>query len=79
MVPTIFIPCQFMPSITSTKLDRGLLRRLAAALGHNVLLSRYSLVDTRKASPGYSYGSPNACDLWMHILKSPSRVDQPGR
>ena len=71
MVPTIFIPCKYMPSITSTKLDRAQLRRLAAALGHKALLSTYSLVDTEKRPPATAM-EVRMHGLWTQILNLPA-------
>ncbi|GAM86382.1 nonribosomal peptide synthetase [Dothideomycetidae sp. 11243] len=50
MVPTLFVPCSFMPSITSTKLDRGSLRRLTSELSQEQL-SSYALSDGEKRTP----------------------------
>nr|POE73233.1 nonribosomal peptide synthetase vlms [Quercus suber] len=50
MVPTLFVPCRYMPSITSTKLDRGGLRRLAATLSHEQI-AHYALQDSEKNAP----------------------------
>ncbi|KAH7182279.1 peptide synthetase [Fusarium flagelliforme] len=50
MIPTIFIPCSYMPVITSTKLDRGRLRNLTIKLGPS-RITEYSLVDSLKRPP----------------------------
>ncbi|KAL7934405.1 hypothetical protein V8C35DRAFT_327290 [Trichoderma chlorosporum] len=50
MVPTIFIPCSYMPVITSTKLDRKKLRQLTAGLSQNDV-AVYSLVGSQKRAP----------------------------
>lgn len=50
MIPTLFIPCNFMPSITSTKLDRKILRQLVVSL-NNQQLATYSLQNGLKRMP----------------------------
>jgi amino acid adenylation domain-containing protein len=50
MVPTLYIPCRYMPSITSTKIDRKKLRLLVATLDAEQLLN-YSLHDTSQRAP----------------------------
>jgi amino acid adenylation domain-containing protein len=47
MVPTLFIPCSYMPSITSTKLDRKTLRAVASSLTPDQI-SKYFLAETAK-------------------------------
>ncbi|KAL6812511.1 hypothetical protein J3E69DRAFT_348791 [Trichoderma sp. SZMC 28015] len=47
MVPTLFIPCSYMPVIISTKLNRKKLRQLTAGLRQQDL-ALYSLVGTQK-------------------------------
>ena len=71
MVPTVFIPCRFMPSITSTKIDRGLLRRLAMGLGHEALSLGYSLVDSEKREPATAMEG-RMHKLWMQVLNLPA-------
>ncbi|PNP59080.1 hypothetical protein THARTR1_01328 [Trichoderma harzianum] len=50
MVPTLFIPCSYMPVIISTKLNRKKLRQLTAGLCQRDLAS-YSLIGTQKRAP----------------------------
>ena len=78
MVPTIFIPCRFMPSITSTKLDRGLLRRLAVGLGHEALCLGYSLVDSEKRGPATAMEA-RMHKLWVQVLNLPAESIGRGR
>ncbi|KAL7934147.1 hypothetical protein V8C35DRAFT_327127 [Trichoderma chlorosporum] len=51
MIPTLFIPCRYMPFITSTKLDMKLLRRKTSNLNKKDL-ARYSLIDISADSIG---------------------------
>lgn len=50
MVPTLFVPCSYLPSITSTKIDRKRLRLLMQKLDEGQLLS-YSLQDAGHSAP----------------------------
>ena len=47
MIPSLFVPCDHMPSITSTKIDRNRLRTLTLQLSRKDR-SSYSLVDVEK-------------------------------
>ncbi len=69
MVPTVFIPCRFMPSITSTKLDRGGLRRMTTSLGWGALAG-YSLVDSEKRAPATPM-EVRLQSIWAAILNIP--------
>ncbi|KAL5349637.1 hypothetical protein ACLOAV_004667 [Pseudogymnoascus australis] len=68
MVPTIFFPCRFMPSITSTKIDRGELRQMTEALSRDVL-AQYSLLDSEKRAP-VTPTEVKMQNLWAVILKT---------
>ncbi|KAL6812971.1 hypothetical protein GGI42DRAFT_313353 [Trichoderma sp. SZMC 28013] len=50
MVPTLFIPCSYMPVIISTKLNRKKLRQLTAGLCQQDI-ALYSLIGTQKRAP----------------------------
>ncbi|GFP57379.1 nonribosomal peptide synthetase lcsA [Trichoderma asperellum] len=69
MIPTLFIPCKFMPVITSTKLDRKTLKTMTASLNRDQL-SQYSLIDSKKRSPETQM---EAClqAIWAEILNFP--------
>lgn len=75
MVPTVFIPCRYMPSITSTKIDRVRLNRALGAVDLDVLAG-YSLVDSEKRPPATPTES-HLQQIWAAILKIP--VDSIGR
>ncbi|KAK1624736.1 condensation domain-containing protein, partial [Colletotrichum phormii] len=67
MVPTLLIPCRFMPVITSTKIDRKKLIQLSAQLDEKALTA-YSLSNSKKNPPQ----TPNEVCLqgiWARILK----------
>jgi amino acid adenylation domain-containing protein len=70
MVPTIFVPCSAMPSITSTKVDRQTLNRLATSLGGRAL-APYSLLDQDKEAPVTAMETQLQA-LWAEILKIPA-------
>ncbi|KAL4996439.1 hypothetical protein BDV10DRAFT_187095 [Aspergillus recurvatus] len=70
MVPTVFIPCQYMPFITSTKLDRKKLRSLSEGLSQEKL-SVYSLLDSKKRPPETPMES-RLQKLWAEVLKLPA-------
>jgi amino acid adenylation domain-containing protein len=69
MIPTLFIPCRYMPLINSAKLDRNKLRALTAALKRNEL-ERYSLLDSQKRTPETDMESKMR-NIWAQILKVP--------
>jgi amino acid adenylation domain-containing protein/thioester reductase-like protein len=50
MIPTMFIPCSYMPFITSTKLDRNELKKLTSSLD-KAQIAQYSLLGGKKRSP----------------------------
>ena len=70
MIPSMFIPCKFMPSITSTKLDRNTLKRKTNELGQDAL-ARYSLQDGEKRAPETPMESKLQL-LWAEILNLPA-------
>ncbi|ETR98315.1 hypothetical protein M419DRAFT_38585 [Trichoderma reesei RUT C-30] len=69
MIPSFFVPCKYMPSITSTKLDRRTLKNQIELLGPDGL-STYSLVDTVKNPPETAMESKLQA-LWAKRLKMP--------
>jgi amino acid adenylation domain-containing protein len=75
MVPTIFIPCRYIPSITSTKIDREGLHRMARSLSREALAA-YLLVDTEKRVPETLMES-RLQKIWATTLNIP--VDSIGR
>lgn len=75
MVPTIFIPCQYMPIITSTKLDRPKLRRLASKLSSDKI-AEYSLSDSKKRAPETEM-EKKLQTLFAHVLNA--NADSIGR
>ena len=68
MVPTMFVPCRYMPF--STKLDRGKLRRKTAALDRDSI-ARYSLVNSEKQAPETATEAQMQ-QLWASILEMPA-------
>ncbi|EHK39859.1 non-ribosomal peptide synthetase, partial [Trichoderma atroviride IMI 206040] len=50
MIPSVFLICKYMPSITSTKLDRKTLRKMTSLLS-NDQLSAFSSIDDEKRAP----------------------------
>jgi amino acid adenylation domain-containing protein len=75
MVPSFFIPCKYMPVITSSKLDRNELRRQAATLSR-VELSAFSLDSSAKRSPE-GEAEHRMAAVWSELLDIP--VEQIGR
>ncbi|PNP39601.1 hypothetical protein TGAMA5MH_08417 [Trichoderma gamsii] len=75
MIPTLFIPCTFMPSITSTKLDRNMLRRLVASLSTEQKAT-YSLQNGPKRMPETDI-EIQLQELWANLLNIP--VESVGR
>lgn len=69
MIPTMFIPCRYLPSITSGKLDRKRLRTMTAALDAGSLAT-YSLVQSKKRAPRTSMEA-RMQSVWAAILKIP--------
>ncbi|KAF2175159.1 amino acid adenylation [Zopfia rhizophila CBS 207.26] len=70
MVPEIFVPLNYMPFVTSTKLDRASLRRLAAWLSIEQVAT-YSLAETSKREPTTD-AERRLAALWSSILKIPA-------
>jgi hypothetical protein len=60
MIPTVFIPCRYIPIIMSTKLDQAKLRNLNANLNLS-RIAEYSLVDLVKCPP--------ETDMERHVQK----------
>ncbi|KAK7216380.1 hypothetical protein V2G26_004383, partial [Clonostachys chloroleuca] len=75
MIPTYFIYCRFMPSITSTKLDRKKLKEITMALDTTELV-KYSRVESKKREPETRM-ERQLQKLWADILKLP--LDSIGR
>ncbi|KAH0523778.1 hypothetical protein TsFJ059_008738 [Trichoderma semiorbis] len=67
MIPTLFIPCQYMPFITSTKLDMKLLRLAFSKLSKEDV-ARYSLVDSKKRKPETEMETRIQA-IWADLLK----------
>ena len=67
MVPTRFIPCSYMPSITSTKLDRKELKRLTAGLSKQQMNS-YGLLESKKRAPK-TQAERKLQAVWADLLK----------
>jgi len=70
MIPTIFIPCRYMPLITSTKLDRRTLRQLTTVLKEDKI-AMYSLVDLKKKTPETAM-EKRLQELWALVLTIPT-------
>ncbi|ETR98316.1 CoA-dependent acyltransferase, partial [Trichoderma reesei RUT C-30] len=70
MIPTLFIVCRYMPSITSTKLDRTALRQVASLLTQDQI-SMYSLSDDNKRPPETDM-ERKFQSLWASILSIPA-------
>uniref|UniRef100_A0A8H7KDX2 Carrier domain-containing protein n=1 Tax=Bionectria ochroleuca TaxID=29856 RepID=A0A8H7KDX2_BIOOC len=75
MVPATFIPCAYMPFITSSKLDRNRLRVETEKLSP-LRLSDYSLQNTEKRAPQTDM-ERDLQTIWASVLKTP--VDMIGR
>ncbi|KAJ4861724.1 AMP-binding enzyme domain-containing protein [Trichoderma breve] len=69
MIPSLFVPCRYMPSITSTKLDRRTLKHHFEKLDSESL-STYSLVDTVKNPPETATESKLQA-IWAKRLNMP--------
>ncbi|KAM0254012.1 hypothetical protein ACHAQJ_006982 [Trichoderma viride] len=70
MIPSFFIPCRYMPSITSTKLDRRMLKRQVELLDPESL-SAYSLVQSVKNAPETAMESRLQA-MWAKRLNMPT-------
>ncbi|GKU21661.1 unnamed protein product [Fusarium langsethiae] len=66
MLPTMFIPCAYMPFITSTKLDRKRLRQLPALLTPKQR-AEYSLVNFNKTKPETAI-EMSVQGIWASVL-----------
>lgn len=73
MVPKVFIPCWYMPYITSTKLDRAKLRQVTLALGSDNLAS-YSLLDSEKKQAPKTEAEIQMQHLWALVLQVPAET-----
>ena len=73
MVPATFIPCHYMPFITTTKLDRNKLRRKTAELDREEI-ARYSLVECEKKQPPKTKEEALMQQLWASVLKLPAEM-----
>jgi len=69
MIPTIFIPCRYMPLINSAKLDRNKLRALTKLLDRKEL-EIYSLLSSQKRSPETEMES-QLQKIWAQVLNIP--------
>jgi amino acid adenylation domain-containing protein len=69
MIPTLFIPCRYMPLINSAKLDRNKLRAWTAMLNRQEL-ERYALLDGQKRAPETLMES-RMRKIWAEILHIP--------
>ncbi|KAL3963504.1 hypothetical protein ACCO45_000508 [Purpureocillium lilacinum] len=70
MVPTLFIPCGYMPFITSTKIDRNKLRDIAAQMSAEKTMA-YSFVDSVKRAPETKMETLLQ-KIWAEILNIPT-------
>ncbi|KAK2755921.1 NRPS [Arachnomyces sp. PD_36] len=75
MVPSIFIPCRYLPSITSTKLDRKKLQQLTAMLSPDEI-AMYSLVKSDKRKPETDM-EKRLQEIWASVLNI--SIDSIGR
>jgi amino acid adenylation domain-containing protein len=66
MVPSLFIPCRYMPFITSTKLDRNGLRSRLSKLTQ-ADLEAYSLLNTEKRAPDTAL-EIRLARIWSQLL-----------
>ncbi|GKT61312.1 NRPS protein [Colletotrichum tofieldiae] len=69
MVPSLFIQCCYMPVITSTKIDRNMLRRYSLALSRENL-ARYSLQGHKKRAPETAIET-QLQKYWAEVLQIP--------
>uniref|UniRef100_A0A8H7N4P6 Carrier domain-containing protein n=1 Tax=Bionectria ochroleuca TaxID=29856 RepID=A0A8H7N4P6_BIOOC len=70
MIPTIFIPCKYMPVSNSLKIERNVLQRLSAALPSEQL-QHYSLSNSVKREPRTPM-EIKLRELWSTLLQMPS-------
>lgn len=70
MVPTIFVPCRYMPISTSTKIDRRGLKGMMATLSQEEI-SAYSLVSGTKRPPETALEA-HLQTIWAEILNIPA-------
>ncbi|KAF6808383.1 NRPS protein, partial [Colletotrichum musicola] len=70
MVPSLFVPCRYMPVITSTKIDRNILKRYSAALSREDV-AKYSLSGRKKRSPETAL-QIQLQQLWATVLQVPT-------
>lgn len=75
MVPSLFIPCSYMPFVTSTKLDRNKLKSETARLDQEKL-SMYSLQNAVHRSPETDM-EKRLQSIWANVLHIP--IDSIGR
>ncbi|EAW20684.1 putative nonribosomal peptide synthase [Aspergillus fischeri NRRL 181] len=75
MIPSLFIPCRYMPVITSTKIDRNKLRKLTSSLSQGDI-AMYSLMDKKKQPPETPM-ELRLQEIWAELLKLP--LDAIGR
>lgn len=73
MMPVMFIPCRYMPFITTTKLDRKKLRQKTAELNRESI-KRYSLVEYDKKQPPETAKEVQMQQLWASVLKVPAET-----
>ncbi|UNI18388.1 NRPS [Purpureocillium takamizusanense] len=73
MVPTMFIPCRYMPFISTTKLDRKRLRQETAELDRESI-ARYSLPESEKKQPPKTAKEARMQRLWASVLKVPAET-----
>lgn len=69
MIPALFIPCSYLPVITSGKLDRKGLRNLTASLGADKL-AKYALVGGKKRAPKTTM-EIHLRAIWSQVLNIP--------
>lgn len=70
MIPSFFIPCRFMPLVSSTKLDRNILRNLTVGLGREAL-AQFALSDEAKRPPETQM-EERMQQLWSEVLGVPA-------
>lgn len=70
MIPSVFLICKYMPSITSTKLDRKTLRKMTSLLSHDQL-SSFSTLDNKKRAPETEM-ERRFQSIWASLLNIPS-------
>ena len=75
MIPTIFIPCRYLPYVTSAKLDRKQIRERTASLTP-AEMAAYALVEASKRPPETAV-EKQLQRLWANVLSLP--VDSIGR